>query len=161
VLSRTIPSHLSLFWGWRKNNVAVKSKLGQKKQFEKSDFLGFKPKSLSILDLECSDVKNAKNTTNNKFKIFKMFLWTSCQLFFNFSQLITNFSDHWYNFFYSPFVSNVVGCCRTQIWKCTATLEFFCLWNRRYILQVKNDKNISKKSTNLFLYFPKIRTILL
>jgi len=42
------------------NNVAAKNKLGQKRQFEKSDFLGFTPKSLLILDFRVQYWNNAK-----------------------------------------------------------------------------------------------------
>jgi len=41
---------LTIVLGLGKNMLQQKSKLGQKKQFEKSDFLGFTPKSLPILD---------------------------------------------------------------------------------------------------------------
>ena len=34
--------------------------------------------------------------------------------------------------------------------------QIFCVWNRRYdILHVKNDQNLPKKLTNLYLYFRK------
>ena len=41
-------------------NVATKNKLVQKRQFEKSDFLGFTPKSLLILDFRVQHWNNAK-----------------------------------------------------------------------------------------------------
>ena len=51
---------LTIVLGLGKNMLQQKSKLGQKKQFEKSDFLGFTPKSLPILDFGVQHWNNAK-----------------------------------------------------------------------------------------------------
>jgi len=57
--------------------------------------------------------------------------------------------------------SNLVGCCTTQMWKCTATFRFFCVWYRRYdSLHVKNDENSPKNQQIYFYTFQKICTIL-
>jgi len=54
--------------------LGQKSKLRQKKQFEKNDFLGFIPKPLPILDFNMCHWKKCKDTANNKkVEIFKMF----------------------------------------------------------------------------------------
>jgi len=133
-----------------------KSKFGQKRQFEKSAFLGFTPKSLPILDFGMQHWNNAKIQPITKVETFQNALLQFLSLFFNFRTLVRNFLDHWHNFFILiTSASNLVGCCRTQMWKWTATFRFFCVWYQRYILHVKNDQNSPKKSTNLFLYFPK------
>ena len=44
----------------------------------------------------------------------------------------------------------------TALVKMYCNFQFLCAWYQRYdILHVKNDQNSPKKSTNLFLYFPK------
>jgi len=45
---------LTIVLGLGKNHVPAKKQIGQKRLFETSDFVGFTPKSLPILDSECS-----------------------------------------------------------------------------------------------------------
>ena len=65
--------------------MARKCNLGQKRPFEKSDFLGFPPKLLPILDFKCRIEKNAKiqpkTKVFSKLSTFLQFLAT-CQKFF-------------------------------------------------------------------------------
>ena len=106
-----------------------KNKLGEKNKFEKSDFLGFTPKLLSILDFGVQHWSNAKiQPMTQSWNFSKWFI----ELFVNFSSIfgyLSNFLDHWYNF---TSASNLVGCCRMQMWKCTANFRFFCVWYQRY-----------------------------
>jgi len=83
------------------------------------------------------------------------------ELFVNFSSIFGYLSEIFWIIGITSFVlitsaSKLVGCCRTQMRKCTTTFWFFCVWYRRYdIFHVKNDQNSPIKSINLVLYFTK------
>ena len=134
-----------------------KSKLGQKRQFGKSAFTGFTPKALPILDFGMQHWNNAKIQPIKKSKLFKMLYCSFC----HFSSILGHLSEVFWIIGVTFFIliasaSNLVGCYRTQMWKCIATFSFLCVWYQRYdILHVKNDQNSLKKSTNLFWHFPK------
>jgi len=94
-----------------------KSKLGQKRQFEKSDFLGFTPKSLPILDFGVQHWNNAKIQPIAKSRNFsKCFT----ELFVNFSSIFRHLSEIFWIIGLTFFIlinsaSNLVRCCRTQM----------------------------------------------
>ena len=57
----------------KQSKFGAKKQIVARKQFKKSDLLGFTPKSLPILDFGVQHWKKRKNTTNNKkLKLFKM-----------------------------------------------------------------------------------------
>ena len=81
-----------------------KSKLGQKNQFQKSDFFRFYAIIAANTGFRSAALEQRKNTTNSKkWKLSKTLYWTFCQLSFNFRTLVRNFLAHWYNFFYSHY----------------------------------------------------------
>jgi len=94
-----------------------KSKLGQKRQFEKSDFLGFTPHSLPILDFGVQHWNNAKIQPIAKSRKFsKRFI----ELFVNFSSIFGHLSEIFWIIGITFFIlitsaSHLVGCCRTQM----------------------------------------------
>jgi len=94
-----------------------KSKLGQKRQFEKSDFLGFTPKSLPILDFGVQHWNNAKIQPIAKSRNFsKCFT----EIFVNFSSICGHLSEIVWIIGITFLIlitsaSNLVGCFRTQM----------------------------------------------
>jgi len=141
--------------------------LQQKKEIgalEKSDFLGFTPKLLSVLDFRVQHWNNAKMQPITKSRNFsKCFI----QLFVNFSSIFGHLLEIFWIIGITFVIlitsaSSLIGCCRTQMWKCTASFRFFCVWYRRYdILHVKNDHNFPKNQQIHFCTFQKICTFLL
>ena len=156
-ISRTIPSHLPFFQGWGKTMLRQKSKLGQKRQVEKSDLLGFTPKSLPILDLGVQHWNNAKIQPIPKSRNFSKCFIALFVTFLEFSDTCQNFFGHWHNFFYSHYFCFKFGrMLQDADVKMYCNFQIFCVWYRRYdILHVKNDQNSPNISTNLFLFFPK------
>ena len=81
-----------------------KKHIGAKQAIWKKRFFWFYGKIAADTAFRSAALEKCKNTTHNKkSKLFKMFYWTFCQLFFKFWQLVRNFLDHWYNFFYSQY----------------------------------------------------------
>ena len=73
VLSWTIPSHMPLFQGWGK------TKLRQKRQFEKKRFFRFYAIIAADTGFRGAALEQRKNTTNNKkSKLFKMLHCSFC-----------------------------------------------------------------------------------
>jgi len=82
-----------LAWG-KKQSCGKKSKLGQKKQFEKSNFLGFMPKALPILDFGVHHWKKAKNKPLTKIRTFQNVFVNFLLIFVSIPhQLLNSFLD--------------------------------------------------------------------
>jgi len=139
-----------------------KSNLGQKSQVEKSYFLGFTRKLLPILDFGVQHWNNAKIKPRTKFETFQNALLCFLSLFFNFRTLVRNFLYLWHNFFILiASASNLVGCCRMQMWKCTATFRFFVFGTEGMIFYMwKTTKTPLIYQQIYFCTFQKICTIL-
>jgi len=150
-------SLLTIVLGLGKNNVPAKKQIGAKKAIWKKRFFRYYAKIAADTGFRNAALEQRKNTTNNKkSKLFKMLYCSFC----HFSSIFGHLSEIFWIIAITFFIlitsaSNLVGCCRTQMWICTATFSFFCVWCQRYILHVENDQNSPKKSTNLFLYFAK------
>ena len=137
--------------------------IGAKKAIWKSDFLGFTPNSLPILDFGVQHWNNAKIQPITKTRNFsKGFI----ALFVNFSSIFGYLSEFFWILGITVFIlitsaSNLVGCCRTQMWKCTATFRFFVFGPAGMIFYMwKMTKTPLENQQIYFSTFQKICTIL-
>jgi len=80
-----------------------KSQLGQIRQFEKSDFLGFMPKSLPILDFGVQHLNNAKIQPITKSRNFSKCFIALFITFLQFSDTCQKFCGSLAKLFYSHY----------------------------------------------------------
>jgi len=118
---------LTIVLGLGKNNVPAKKQIGAKKRFSR-----FYAKIAADTGFRNAALEQRKNTTNNKkSKLFKMLYCSFC----HFSSIFGHLSEIFWIIGITFFIlitsaSNLVGCCRTQMWKCTATFIFFVFGTR-------------------------------
>jgi len=153
---------LTIVVGLGKNNVPAKKQIGAKKAIWKKHFLRFCAQIAAGTGFRNAALEPRKNTTNNKkSKLLKMFYCSFCHfssIFGHLSEIIWIIGITFFILITSA--SNLVGSCRTQMWKCTATFIFLCVWYQRYIFMWKMTKTSLKNQQIYVCPFQKICTIL-